>query len=299
MAIISDNPIAEPTEYRPPTQSQNPNMFAVSMPNAATFSAFVDTATKWSATASSPSASTSQARAVRAFVSVSIVPNVFEATMNSVDAGSESASTAAMSAPSTLETNDERSRGCANACERPRRHRRAEVGAADADVDDVGDPLVGADPIGERRHLVEHGVHVGHDVGTVDDHRHVGRRPQRDVHHGPILGDVDVLTGEHRVASGLDAALARPARAVRARIGVVDRLLRVVDPEIADLDDVPVGPAGVVGEQRREVGSMRQPPQRGEGIGRRRSSPPNLQRDHSRGRRAVAADRRTRSCRCA
>ncbi len=46
MAIISDRPIAEPTEYRPPTQSQNPNMLAVSIPNADTFSAFVDTATK-------------------------------------------------------------------------------------------------------------------------------------------------------------------------------------------------------------------------------------------------------------
>ena len=36
MAIISDRPIAESIEYRPPTQSQNPNMFAVSMPNSAT-----------------------------------------------------------------------------------------------------------------------------------------------------------------------------------------------------------------------------------------------------------------------
>ena len=90
-------------------------MLAVSIPNADTFSAFVDTATKWSATASSPSASTSQARAVRALVRVSIVPKVLEATMNSVDAGSAPASTPAMSAPSMLDTNDERIRGWANA----------------------------------------------------------------------------------------------------------------------------------------------------------------------------------------
>ena len=37
--------MAESIEYRPPTQSQNPNMFAVSIPNSATFSALVDTAT--------------------------------------------------------------------------------------------------------------------------------------------------------------------------------------------------------------------------------------------------------------
>ena len=84
------------------------------MPNAATFSALVDTATKWSGTAASPSASTSQVRAVRAFVSVSIVPNVFDATMNSVDAGSRRRSVVSMSAPSTFDTKWVRSRGCPN-----------------------------------------------------------------------------------------------------------------------------------------------------------------------------------------
>jgi hypothetical protein len=85
-------------------------MFAVSMPNSSTRSALVDTATKWSATADSPSVSTSQARAVRALVNVSMVPKVFDATMNSVEAGSESASTAATSAPSTLDTKEQRIR---------------------------------------------------------------------------------------------------------------------------------------------------------------------------------------------
>ena len=74
------------------------------MPNAATSSAFVLTATKCWATASSPSSAVSHARAVRALVSVSIVVNVFDDTMNSVSAGSSPSSAAAMSAPSTLET---------------------------------------------------------------------------------------------------------------------------------------------------------------------------------------------------
>ena len=59
-------------------------MLAVSMPKAATSSAFVLTATKWCGTASSPSTATSQSRAVRALVSVSTVVNVFDDTMNSV-----------------------------------------------------------------------------------------------------------------------------------------------------------------------------------------------------------------------
>ena len=45
-ATIVDRPMAESIEYRPPTQSQKPNMFAVSIPNSATSSAFVETATK-------------------------------------------------------------------------------------------------------------------------------------------------------------------------------------------------------------------------------------------------------------
>ena len=82
-------------------------MFAGSMPNARTFSSAVDTATKWCAmAASSPSRpASSQSRALCAFVSVSIVPNVFDDTMNSVVAGSRSRVASAMSAPSTFETN--------------------------------------------------------------------------------------------------------------------------------------------------------------------------------------------------
>ena len=54
-------------------------------------------------------------------------------------------------------------------------HRRAEIAAADPDVDDVGDAVVGSDPIGERRHRVEHLVDVGHDVLAVGFDR--GSRP--------------------------------------------------------------------------------------------------------------------------
>src|SRR6201999_3847158 len=88
MTAITDSPIAESTEYRPPTQSQNPNMLAVSMPNSSTSFLLVETATKCLATASSPSASVSQRRAAVALVSVSSVENVFDATMKSVVEGS-------------------------------------------------------------------------------------------------------------------------------------------------------------------------------------------------------------------
>src|ERR1700758_5789689 len=57
LAAITDSPIAESTEYRPPTQSQKPNMLAVLMPKASTSFLLVDTATKCLDTAASPSAS--------------------------------------------------------------------------------------------------------------------------------------------------------------------------------------------------------------------------------------------------
>src|ERR1700759_5419636 len=63
MAAITESPIAESTEYRPPTQSQNPNMLSVSMPNSSTSFLLVETATKCLATGSSPSASVSARRA--------------------------------------------------------------------------------------------------------------------------------------------------------------------------------------------------------------------------------------------
>ena len=105
MASIVDRPIAESIEYRPPTQSQKPNMLAVSMPNAATFSALVDTATKCLATASSvPSWPTTQSRAEVALVSVSSVPNVFDDTMNSVSSACRSLVASTKSVESTFET---------------------------------------------------------------------------------------------------------------------------------------------------------------------------------------------------
>ena len=98
--------MAESIEYRPPTQSQKPNMFAVSIPNASTFSALVETATKCLATASSsPSWPITQSRAEWALVSVSSVPNVFDEMMNSVSSAYRSLVASTKSVESTFETN--------------------------------------------------------------------------------------------------------------------------------------------------------------------------------------------------
>src|SRR5262249_62362023 len=103
-AIIVERPIAEIIEYRPPTQSQKPNMLATSMPNFFPSAALVETATKCLATDfSSPDRPASdQARAECALVIVSKVVKVLEETMNSVSAGSRSRTASAKSVPSTF-----------------------------------------------------------------------------------------------------------------------------------------------------------------------------------------------------
>jgi hypothetical protein len=78
---------------------------------------------------------------------------------------------------------------------------------------DVADALAGvafpgpaAHAVGKSRHLIEHGVHFGNDVlAPSDQDRGAARSAQRDVQHGAVLGDVDLLAAEHRVD-----ALAQP-----------------------------------------------------------------------------------------
>ena len=111
-------------------------------------------------------------------------------------------------------------------------HVRSEVGAADADVDDVADALAGvADPLpaahalGEVGHLAQHRVHRGDDVLAVDlDHRALGRA-QRGVQHGAVLGDVDLLAPEHGVDAVAQAAPARASSTRRRRVSSVTRFL--------------------------------------------------------------------------
>ncbi len=74
------------------------------MPKAETLSSAVETAQKCAFTASSPSADTSQRRAVCALVIVSMVVKVLDAMMKRVRFGSSPFSVSAMCAPSTFET---------------------------------------------------------------------------------------------------------------------------------------------------------------------------------------------------
>src|SRR5690349_16550879 len=91
------NPIALQREYLPPTQSQNSNMFSVSIPKAETSFALVDKAAKCLAMSSAFAPfSRNQLLAVFALVMVSWVVNVFDAIRKRVVSGFTCFSVSAM-----------------------------------------------------------------------------------------------------------------------------------------------------------------------------------------------------------
>ena len=138
-------------------------------------------------------------------------------------------------------------------------HRRTEVRASDADVHHGLDafagrprPLTGTQPVGEAAHRVEHGMDVGHGVLAVDLEGGVPRQAQGGVQHGPVLGGVDVLAGEHGVTALLQAC--RAGQIHQQCQGLPgDPVLAVVDIEVTDGQRQFPAAVGVLGEELSQV----------------------------------------------
>ena len=184
---------------------------------------------------------------------------VFDETMNSVRAGSRPRNVSPMSAPSTLETKWLRNCGGAKGASARVAMAGPKVGAADADVDDVGHRLAEraahaalAHVGGEAQHLLARADDLGHDVLAVDQDRLAGEIAQRGMQDGALLGRVDVFAGEHRVALGLDLGGLGELEE-RAADGGVDALLGIIEQEIVEGDAELLEPRRIVGE----IGSRR------------------------------------------
>ena len=92
--------------------------------------------------------------------------------------------------------------------QRVRNHLRPQVGAADPNVDDIGDPfavvaLPRPAPHRFRKvsHLVQNFGDARHHVFAVHIDGVVGAVPQRDVQHGAVFGGVDLCARKHGVAA--------------------------------------------------------------------------------------------------
>ena len=83
-------------------------------------------------------------------------------------------------------------------------HERTQIGAADTDVDDVGNrftgvafPAAGDNGFGEGFHLLKHGVHFRHHVFAINQNRSIAAVTQRNVQHRAVFRAVNLLAGEH------------------------------------------------------------------------------------------------------
>ena len=135
------------------------------------------------------------------------------------------------------------------------RHHRAEVGTADADVDDVADgfagvalPRAAADAVGKTGHLVEHGVDLGHDVLAIHEDGRASGRAQGHVQHGAVFCEVDFLAAEH----GLHALaqVGFPRQLNQQLEGLVgDAVLRIIQEQAGRFRRQAFAALGILGKQ--------------------------------------------------
>ena len=116
----------------------------------------------------------------------------------------------------------------------------------------VPPPGAAAHGVRERGHPVEHRVDLGHDVLPVHHDRGAARRAQRDVEHGAVLGDVDLLSPEHRVDLLAEPGLLRQLEEQPQRL-VGDPVLGVVEEDPRGLERHPLAAARVGREELAQV----------------------------------------------
>ena len=143
--------------------------------------------------------------------------------------------------------------------QRLRHHVRPQVGAADADVDDIGDappvmafPGAVANGAGEAGHPLQHAAHVRHDIDAIDHDGPVGAVAQCGVEHRAVLRRVDLFPGEHAVAPALDILQAREVEQHPHGVGR-DPVLGPVQQHAVQAQGEPVEPLGIVREQVAHV----------------------------------------------
>ena len=130
-------------------------------------------------------------------------------------------------------------------------------------------PRAGTHPLGELRHRVQHLVHVRHDVMAIDQDARIARRAQRHVQHRALLGDVDLVAAEHRIATLRHAALLRELQ--QQPHGLVgDAVLRIVEVQSGALCRQAFATARIIGEELPQVHVLDLLVMRGKCLPRRR-----------------------------
>ena len=134
-------------------------------------------------------------------------------------------------------------------------HHRAKVGAADADVDDIGDgeatvaaPSAAAHRIGEGAHLLAYPHHLRHHIGAVDEDRLIEGVAQRHVQDGAALGGVDLLARKHLLPPAGEIRLLGQRHQQAHRL-FGDAVLGIVEEHVAQPHREAGETPGIGGEQ--------------------------------------------------
>ncbi len=143
---------------------------------------------------------------------------------------------------------------------RQRRHDRAEVGAADPDVDDIREGLaVGrrqlarAHLLGEGEEALQLGLDQRIDRHAVDRGPARPTRAQRRVQHSAPLRAIDRLAGEHAPGMALHIRLlGKPEKQLHRLLD--DEILGIVEMQPRPLDMEAVEALGIGGEQLAQGG---------------------------------------------
>ena len=130
-------------------------------------------------------------------------------------------------------------------------HHRAKIRTTDADIDDIPDPLAGVplplpatDTVSEDSHLPEHLVNLGNDIDPIHLDDSVLWSTQGHMENRPVLGDVDLLTGEHFIPVPFKAALLGEFdQEFKGLVG--DTVLGVIEEDSAGLCIEPFSARGV------------------------------------------------------
>ena len=138
-------------------------------------------------------------------------------------------------------------------------HHWAEVGAADADVDDVANALAGvplpraaSHAVGKIGHPVEYGVDLRHHVLAVHDYRCTARGSQGHMQNGPVFRQVDLVSPEHGVDTFAQTGLL--GEATQQRNGLfVDAIFRVIEIDANRFRRQALAACRVIGEERAEM----------------------------------------------
>ena len=143
--------------------------------------------------------------------------------------------------------------------ERGTHHQRTQIRSADADVDNVGDDLVGiaqptaaADFVCKFAHTLQDMVDLRHHILAIHDDGGIGAVAKGDVEDGAVFRRIDFFAVEHLPHPLRHACFTRQLEQKRHGF-VVDTVFRIIQSQAANLQPVALGTFGILLEHFTHV----------------------------------------------